>query len=83
VRKYFVEEYHQIETIQAIEDKHNSDHKMINQPSQIRGVQLTLMSAHMSVSERFSLTLIVSDDSAHAHAHGERERYRSRSYERS
>jgi hypothetical protein len=73
VRKYFVEEYHQIETIQAIEDKHNSDHKMINQPSQIRGVQLTLMSAHMSVS----------DDSAHAHAHGERERYRSPSYERS
>jgi hypothetical protein len=33
------------------------------------------MSAHMSVTERFSLTLIVSGDSAHAHmsAH-ERER---------
>jgi len=39
-----------------------------------RGVQLTLMSAHMSVSERFSLTLTMSADTAHAHAHGERER---------
>jgi hypothetical protein len=37
-----------------------------------RGVQLTLMSAHMSVSVGRSLTLTMSADDAHAHAHHER-----------
>jgi hypothetical protein len=47
---------------------------VIKEWRRIRGVQLALMSAHMSAHERFSLTLAVSVSGEGAHAHGERER---------